>query len=193
MTFLYKVLTAIGAFIVGGFVLLFLISRHDKKLVEEFKAAQKVHVADSIETNLAPQSDSLRTVFVNQKVPYIVYRDRVIQEHPTDTVIKTLAGKCDQLIITCEQRQRVDSVRIANLQGEVKTLKAIKEKKPPRASGFVLGGYDWYNAQPLAQVGGDFRIVGPLSVTGFVEGSRSIESGSKLETRGVVGARFTFR
>lgn len=186
-----KLLAALGGFIALGLLMWFGLTRIVDNAIDKHDAKQKVAQHDSIEAVLAPKSDSLRTVFVNQKVPYVVYRDRVIREHPTDTVLLNLVNKCDQLILTCEQRQRVDSARISNLQSEVKTLKQIGKEKPNRLSAFIIGGMDFIASQPLVQGGTEIRVVGPLHLTGFLQAARK-NNQNDVETRGVVALRFNF-
>lgn len=187
-----KYLVMVGAFVILGLGLWGVIARHDSNLLEEFKRESAVKQNDSTETVLKPVSDSLRTVYINQKVPYVVYRDRVIHDHPTDTTIVQAFGKCDQLILTCEQRQRIDSARITNLQSEVKTLKALKKEKPNRVSAFITGGMDFIASQPLVQAGGEVRMFGPLGVTAFIEAARR-NNQNDIDTRGVVALKFSFR
>ncbi len=181
----------LGAFVLLGLGLWRVIAVHDDNLLESFKRESKVKANDSTESALAPKSDSLRTVFVNQKVPYIVYRDRLIHDNPRDTAIRQLANKCDQLILTCEERQRVDSARISNLQSEVKTLKGLKKAKEPRISAFITGGMDFIATQPLIQSGAEVRMFGPVNLTAFVQASG--DKVKDVDVKGVVAIRFNFR
>lgn len=196
MTKVWGILTGVAgliiAFVVAGIVLTRIVSNHDKAIIEAAVAKQKVHENDSTESVLAPRSDSIRTVYVDRWHTYTQVRDSIIRLRPNDSAVKVLAGRCDQLIVTCEERHAVDSTRIANLQGEVKTLKGMKAAKPSRASAFIIGGYDWYNKQPLAQVGGDYRLIGNFSATAFLETARG-DAPDRLKTRGVLAAKFTFR
>lgn len=192
MTLIRNVALAIIAFIVAGFLLVFVIDRHDKSIIEQVLAKQEVAANDSVERQLSPQSTALGIQYRELKVPYVVYRDRVIHDNPTDTALKTLAGRCDQLIVTCEQRHVIDSQRIANQADEISTLKKMKAQKPSRASAFLSAGYDWYNGKPLGQIGGDLRVAGPMSITGWLDASRGTKE-EKIATRGVVALKFTFR
>lgn len=186
------ILVSLLIFIVGGFAVTLLKDRYDQGVIERHEREQKVHTFDSLDTDLGKKSDSLGAQLREVKVPYIVYRDRVIHDNPADTALRNLAGRCDQLILTCEARHSIDSARIANLKSEVDTLKRMTKSKPPRISAFALGGYDWYNQQQIVQLGGDVRIAGPLSVTGYLEAARGAEP-ERVRTRGVVAAKFTFR
>lgn len=192
MAVVNKLLGYFVGFVLGGLLLWGAIALHDRKLLESFKAEQKTAQHDSTEAALAPVSDSLGRRVDSIKVPYIVYRDRVIHDHPNDTTILQAFGKCDQLILTCEERQRVDSARISNLQSEVKTLKGMKKQTAPRLSAFITGGMDFIASQPLIQAGGEARVIGPVSVTAFIQAARK-NNENDIETRGVVGVRFTFR
>lgn len=187
-----KYIVAVGAFILLGFAGVFALDRHDRNLVKSAVAEMKVKSQDSTESALAPQSESLGIQYRERKVPYIVYRDRVIHANPTDTALRNLANKCDQLILTCEERQRVDSARISNLQAEVKTLKSVKAKPPNRFSAFITGGMDFIASQPLVQGGAEVRVVGPLALTGFIQAARR-NNQNDIDTRGVVGLKFNFR
>lgn len=188
-----KTLIAFGVFVLAC-VVLWLLWEYGIKagIRESVRAEIAVAGHDSTEAALKPVSDSLRVQYIEQKVPYVVYRDRIIQANPKDTVIRNLANKCDQLILTCEERQRVDSARISNLQAEVKTLKELKKKPEARVSAFITGGMDFIASQPLIQAGGEVRFIGPLHLTGFVQAAR-LNNENEVQTRGVIALRFNFR
>lgn len=187
-----KLLVALGAFIILGFAGWFALDRHDKNLIDRAMSVQKVAGHDSTEADLSEQSDSIRTVFVNQKVPYVVYRDRVIQEHPTDTTVRRFVNACQLVISTCEQRHGVDSARISNLQQEVKTLKDSKSQKAARSSAFITGGMDFIASQPLIQAGGEVRVMGPLHLTASLLASRR-NNQNDIDTKGILALTFRFR
>ena len=187
-----KGLIAFGVFVVACLMLLGAWQYVKKGIRDSIKAEIKVAGFDSTEKALAPRSDSIGRVIEKQMVPYVVYRDRIVKEYATDTVIQGFVNSCQQLVVSCTERQLIDSARISNLQGEVKALKQVSKKPPPRISAFIIGGMDFIASQPIVQTGGEVRVVGPVSLTAFVEASRR-NNQNDVDTKGVVALKFSFR
>lgn len=182
---------ALLTFFVAGWIIVFLIGRHDKRVVEEARSAAKVAVFDSTGVALAKQADSVRVVYVDRYHTYTQIRDSIVKARPTDAGIVNLAGRCDQVIVSCSERAAVDSERIANDAAEIKQLRAMKAVKQPRFSAYAIGGMDVLRTAPVVQLGAESRVVGPLSVVGFVEGAK--EKTSDVQTRAIVALKFTFK
>ncbi len=188
-----KAAIAAGVFILAGVVLWLAWEYVIKRGIRnELRSELAVAGHDSTEAALKPVSDSLRVQYIEQKVPYVVYRDRVIEKYPKDTAIQNLVRSCNQLIVTCEERHTVDSARISNLRAEVKALKESPKAKQPRISAFITGGMDFIASQPLVQVGAETRFIGPVSITAMVQAARK-NNENDVETRGIVGVTFHFR
>lgn len=181
---------ALLSFFIAGWIIVFLVGRHDKRIVEEAKSAAKIAVFDSTGSALAHQSDSVRVVYVDRYHTYTTVRDSIIKARPSDSGVASIVQRCDQVIVSCAERAAVDSQRIANAQAEIKQLKAMKAVKPPRFSAYALAGMDVLRTEPIVQVGTDTRIVGPLSLAAFVEGAKNK---TDVQTRAVVALKFSFR
>lgn len=193
MTALTKGLYALLAFVVGGFVLWLMWTYVIKKGIED-SVRESIQLAGG-DSAIARQEDRVTrvdTVYRTQLREYPVYRDRLVAANPDNKPLADLAGRCDQLILTCEGRVAAGDALADTLRAQIEQLKDMKERKPPRLSAYALAGYDWMNSNPLAQVGGEARILGPLSITAWIEGART-KADEKMQARGVVALRFTFR
>lgn len=181
---------ALLSFFVAGWIVVFLIGRHDKRVIEEATSAAKIAVFDSTGSALAHQSDSVRVVYVDRYHTYTTVRDSIIKARPADSGVASIVQSCDQVIVSCAERAAVDSQRISNAQAEIKQLKAMKAVKPPRFSAYASLGMDVLQTAPVVQVGAETRIIGPLGVVGFVEGAKDK---TDVQTRAVLALKFQFR
>lgn len=182
---------ALLSFFAAGWIVVFLIGRHDKRVIEEAASAAKLAVFDSTGSVLAHQSDSVRVVYVDRYHTYTTVRDSIVKARPADSGVASIVQKCDAVILTCSERAAVDSQRISNAQDEIKQLKAMKAKSPPRVSAFALAGMDFLATKPLVQLGGEVRVAGPFSLTAFLEAAQG-DTQERLKSRGVVAMKFTF-
>jgi len=182
MKFVYQVI----GFILAGFLLFGVVAWRDREAEKRIRNEMQIAKRDTVIVEL---TDTLKVRDVRYVQGKTVFRD--VAANPlsgrTDVI-----NACNQVILSCDAVRATNDTLRDSLTKQIDALRKLKEKKPPRLSAYALAGYDWMNAAPLAQVGGDARILGPLSVTGYIEGSRATGA-EKINARGVVGLKFTFR
>lgn len=192
MTVLTKALVAVGAFILAGFALAGFVAWHDRRLVDQVKAESSVARRDTVIADLGIRQREKDTVYIGTVRTYTQVRDRTLAANPNNQPAHEIAKAADKVVASGDSLRAVSDTLRDSLTAQVTAIKKLKKLVPARASAFVLGGYDWYNAEPVAQVGGDFRVVGSFSVTGFLEVARG-DAPDRIKSRGVIAAKFTFR
>ena len=173
--------------ILGFFAFTFLYARWKNRIIQEAKA--KEHV-EQLDTNRPAQFDSLRkadTIYLGSVQTYRGTRDRAIATNPSNPVIP--ARSCDQIILTCDQRQAASKAIIDSQQVEIDELKRLKKFALPRFSISAMGGYDVLAKTPVVQAQTEMHIAGALSAIAQLEAYRD----STVKLRGIVGGKITFR
>jgi hypothetical protein len=175
----------LGAVALGGF-----LARHDANVRKDALAQQHVEKLDYWIAQLAGRKAVADTVYLGTVRTYRETRDAAIAANPTNKPLADLAGRCDQVILSCEQRVAIADTLADSMRAEVRTLKAMRKVSLPRLSLYGEGLYDFLNQGPVARAGADFRLFGGVSLTGAIE---AVQKDQKTDTRAMIGARFTFR
>jgi hypothetical protein len=188
-----KVLYGALAFLAAGLLALAVWEFGVKGSIEQSVRAEMQARANDVAVAQAESAVvRIDTVYRERVREYPVFRDRIVAANPDNAPLQEFAKRCDQLVLTCEDRVAAGDRFADSLRKQVKDLKTQKRAPDPRFSAFLLGGYDYLRGKPLAQAGGDARIAGPLSLTAYVEAAKG-DSLERVRTRGVVALKFTFR
>ncbi len=181
-----KIGIQLAAFLVAGLVLVGVISWRDRSMLKKMRDEMAIARRDTVIVTLTDTLRQRDSVYLAGRT---VYRETVRNPGSTrDDIIRS----CNQVVLACDSVRSTNTALRDSLTAQVDALRAMRERKPPRLSAFALGGYDWLNGRPLAQAGVEARIVGALSVTAYVEAAQG-PADEKLQTRGVVAAKFSFR
>ncbi len=176
----------VAAFLAIGLMLWGVFAWRDRSMLKKMRDEMAVARRDTVIVTLTDTLRQRDSVYLAGRT---VYRDAVRNPGSTrDDIIRT----CNQVVLSCDSVRATNGALRDSLTAQVAALRAMKARKPPRLSAFALGGYDWLNGRPLAQLGGEARIVGALSLVGYIEAAQG-PADEKLQTRGVVAAKFTFR
>lgn len=189
-----KLLIQLGAFIVAGFVLWGVFAWRDTRLEKKLRSEMAISKRDTAITELTERQQKRDTVYIGTVRTYTTVRDKVLAANPENKPAKEIADAADDVVAQGDSLRAINDTLTDSLRKQVKEVKKLKALVPSRISGYALAGYDWYNAKPLAQVGGDMRIVGPFSVTAYLEAAKAEKNAPEpVVTRGVIAAKFTFR
>lgn len=186
-----KLFIQLGAFILAGLLLWGVFAWRDRQLVKTIRAEMGIMKRDTVIAQLDDRRVQRDAAYSGSVRTYTDVRDRTLGANPTNRPAAEIAKAGDAVVTSANQLRAVNDTLRDSLKTQVKEVKKLKAITPPRFSAFALAGYDWLNAQPLGQVGGDIRIAGPLSITGYLEASKG--QTEKIDARGVVAAKFTFR
>lgn len=187
-----KVVYGFLTFILGGVVLWSVVAWRDRELVKRIKSEMSITARDTAILGLDDRREIRDAGYVRSVGNYRDVRDRTLRANPTNQPARDVASAADVVVDSADALRAVNDTLRDSLVAQVKAVKDLKKKAPPRISAFVLGGYDWFNSTPIAQAGAEVRVGGPLSVTAYVEAARG-DDAEKIRSRGVVAAKFTFR
>lgn len=196
MSFLAKVPKLIWellGFVIIGLLIVFWLNRHDNALLERAKDQAKVNAIDSTNTGLGHRGDSVQVVYRDRYHTYTEVRDTALAHNPTDKPLQDVVKACNQVVLTCQQRAAIADSLTRSQASEIKLLKGMKAATVPRLSLFGEAMYDLANKNLLGRAGVDFRIAGPLSITGAIEAAPNKTDNSTFQSRALAGLRFTFR
>lgn len=120
---------------------------------------------------------------------YIETRDRV-RAHP-----KPSKPLVDTLIADADSTRAADSLRIVARDSALKTalseIDHLKNKPgPARLTAYGEGMWDLARQVPVIRAGADLRLLKGLSLTAAIDATPRDRT---IETRAMVGARYTFR
>jgi hypothetical protein len=180
-----KILYGFLAFVAVGLLGWFGLKVHDRNLLND--ASAKVTIA-KLDTAIA-RFDSARkvrdTVYLHDRTEF-----RTVVANPASTKAEVVKA-CNQLIFSCDVLRATNDSLVDSLKAQRKTLKSMKMRQPPRLSFYGLAAFDFVNKQGIGRAGTDFRILGPISITGEFEALP--QSDYSVKSRAIAGLKFTFR
>lgn len=188
------------AFLILGGAAVFLKGRYDKQIIEDHDANRVVVTRDTAITALVDRQQARDVGYVRSVGTYRDVRDRTLRDNPDNQPARDIAVVADVVIDSADALRAVNDTLRDSLVTQVAAVKKLKKQIPPRISAYIMGGMDFISTQPIVQGGGEARIVGPLSVVGYVEAARATKAPNdtvrirdRIEARGVVALKFTFR
>jgi hypothetical protein len=180
-----KILFGFLAFIFAGLLVWYAVARFVDYKITEHDVQERIAKRDSSIASLDSSRVVRDTVYIRGRTVF-----REVAANPASKKPDVIRACTDALNACDVVRATNDSLR-DSLKAQVKTLRSMKAKKPPRFSLSATALYDFVNKQTLGRAGVDFRVVGPFSVTTEIEAAP--QSNYSFKSRAVAGVRFTFR
>lgn len=162
--------------------LLWWSNRRDKRLIEAFKANERVAARDTVIQQMTVEAAKRDTVYLKGKT---VFRD--VANNPASTKADVVKA-CKVLESACDSVRAINARLQDTLKAQTSELKKMKAVTLPRFSAYIEGMYDVVNSDWVPRGGVDFRIVGPISVTVAAE-----ITARDSKARALAGLRYTFR
>ncbi len=180
-------------FLLGGAVVFGVGKCRDNRIVEDAKLRatnDSLERAEMVESAILYRTDTVTDTKIEYRTQLVerILRDAGPTVKREDLI--SVANACTEVEKSCATQRAAAQSLINNLNAQIAVRDDIISKKPPRLSVFTEVLYDVLNKEPVGRVGVDFRVGGPLSVSGAVDGTSREGKG---EVRALAGIRYTFQ
>lgn len=126
-------------------------------------------VADADTARRMTDSIALTDAQLVPRIEYVTrWRTRVdVERLPVPDTVKAVLRSCVQLSAECATRRRQDSVRVANLNDQIRGLEkaVVSARAGPRFSPFVAPGWSPIERVPVLRAGAELRLFRKVSAT----------------------------
>jgi hypothetical protein len=175
-------------------------SHHDK--TQDFKrdskaARESTVVAHTATVKAGTEVARVDTVWLPGRIRWRAARDRALADTANHEAV-AIARIADSVITGDSLRILARDTLIAAQKREIRAvsheLDVWKRKPgPPRLQAYAEGLYDLIHSAPVARVGVDFHVIGPLSVAGAGEYAVPLQGQTNSSFRVTAGVRFNFQ